>query len=331
MNKLHIQFQLLAFVTICSAGNLHAQEYGKPVSRIERSILEPTPIATAEVVVRTVATEVELPATKPTPDSTSGITSEELLQALSSKQQRFLQGIVLPWQDGSLTVTTPSIVTKIHVQEGQWVEAGDPILSFDDRVARATVEVARRSVEGTSAMEQAELQMQAAQSLLLRTQTAYRAGASSDFEMDAKRNEYNQALAAYQLQVESHRKAEAELSLADAELELKTIRAPFSGTVVHIPAKVGNALQAGDEAARVVSMTRLRVDLHMPTVLFGKVVGGQTLELQASSPVNRLVRAKVLYVSPVVEPTSGTFRVAFSIDNSARQLPSGFEVSFDQR
>ncbi len=331
MNTSHTQFHLFILIAICTAGNLHAQEHVKPVSRIERSFFEPIPIVTSEVPAHPVAFEPEHSRAKTNPKLKLGITSEYLAQALSSKQQRFLQGIVLPWQDGLLTVTTASIVTKIHVHEGQWVEAGDPILSFDDRVAQATLEVARRSVEGTSAMEQAKLQMQAARSLLLRTQTAYRADASSDFEIDAKRNEYNQALAAYQLQVESHKKAEAELSLAEAELELKTIRAPFSGTVVHVPAKVGNALKAGEEAARVVSMTRLRVDLHMPTVLFGKVLEGQTLELHASSPVNRMVPAKVLYVSPVVEPTSRTFRVAFSIDNSARRLPAGFEVSFDQR
>ena len=330
MNNLYTQSQLLALVACVFSGSLQAQDYGKPVSRIERSILEPTPIAVAEVNIRTVATEKGVAGPK-TSNFRPAISSEELLQSLSSKQQRFLQGIALPWQDGILTITTPSIVTKIHVKEGEWVEAGDPIVSFDDRVARATVEVARHSVEGTSAMQQAELQMQAAQSLLLRTQTAYRAGASSDFEMDAKQNEYNQTLAAYQLQVELHKKAKAELALAEAELELKTIRAPFSGTVVHIPAKVGNALQAGDKAARIVSMTRLRVDMHLPTALFGQVTQGQSLEFHASSPVSKTVRATVLYASPVVEPTSGTFRVSLSIDNSDRQLPSGFEVSFDQR
>ncbi|MEM7560411.1 MAG: HlyD family efflux transporter periplasmic adaptor subunit, partial [Planctomycetota bacterium] len=276
MNNLYTQSQLLAVVACFLSGSLHAQDYGKPVSRIERSILETTPIAVAEVNIRTVATEKEVAAAE-TPDFGPAISSEELLQSLTSKQQRFLQGIALPWQDGQLTITTPSIVTKIHVKEGQWVEAGDPIVSFDDRVALATVEVARQSVVGTSAMKQAELQMQAAQSLLIRTQTAYRAGASSDFEIDAKRNEYNQALASYQLQVESQKKAEAELALAEAELELKTIRAPFSGTVVHIPAKVGNALQAGDKAARIVSMTQLRVDMHLPTILFGRVSQGQSL------------------------------------------------------
>ena len=45
-----------------------------------------------------------------------------------------------------------------------------------------------------------------------------------------------------------------------------------------------------------------------------------------SSSIIANVHAKVVYVAPVVEPTSATFRVVFSIDNEALALPAGFEV-----
>ncbi|MEM7476195.1 MAG: efflux RND transporter periplasmic adaptor subunit [Planctomycetota bacterium] len=243
----------------------------------------------------------------------------------------FLQGIALPRQDGNLTVVAPSTVKKIFVEEGALVNAGDPIIGLDSRVAEAAVAVAERAVASKAAMDQAELAMNSAKSLLLRTEKAFRAGASGEFELEANKNAYEQSVALYQFQVEQHLKSKAELKLAEAELATKILRAPFAGTVVAIPAKLGSTLQPAELAARIVDLQILTVDMHLPTTLFGSLKRNQTISLLAAAPVNRKVSAKIRYISPVVEPTSGTFRVRFEISNKSEQLPAGFELWFPKK
>lgn len=241
-----------------------------------------------------------------------------------------LQGITKPSQDAELKVTTPGVVTRVHVREGDWVKAGDPLVTLDDRVAAAAVEVAKNAAESKAAVQQAEWALKAAHSILIRTEIAVRTQAASQFELQAKTNEYEQAHAAYELQVELSKKAVAELRLAEAELEQKTLRAPFAGQVLAIKAKLGNTLDLEDVAVRVADLSQLRVEMHLPIHLLGSIQKNRIYQLQANAPVDAVIPAFVQFASPVLEPTSGTFRTVFSVDNSDSQLPAGIELWFDE-
>ncbi len=237
-----------------------------------------------------------------------------------------LQGIALPIRDASLKPLMAGTITKIYVQEGEWVKAGTPLLSLDDRVARAAVAVAQSSAEATAALTQAELAVKQAESQYMRTEQALRSNASSEFEVQAKRNFYEQAVAQLREKQEAKKKALAELELATAQLELLTLRAPFDGQVMQIFGKLGNSIEPNQVAVRIADLDSISVELHAPISLFGKIQSTQRLQLNAAEPVGNELTAQVKYVSPVVEPTSSTFLIRLEIANPERKLPAGFEV-----
>ena len=238
----------------------------------------------------------------------------------------FLQGIAQPKRDALLKAAAGGLVSRISIGEGARVSTGQSLLTLDDRVEKASVSVAAQAAAAQAGLEQARVQLQVAQSIFERTQSAYQASASSNLELDAKRAELDQARAAYEAEREAIDRAKAELELANANLERLTLDAPFDGEVVALLAQVGSTVLPGDELLRVADLSTLRVEMHLPTELFGMVQSGATLTLHASKPVNRSIQAEVVFSAPVIEATSGTFRTILEIDNRDRSLPSGFEV-----
>ena len=238
----------------------------------------------------------------------------------------FLQGIANAKCDALLRLPEQGTITAIHVQEGAWVKAGTPLLTIDDSAAQAAMIVAKASAEAHAAADQAEFVMKQALTIVSRTRIALHANASSEFELQSKENLLDQATAAYELQIEQRKQAQAKLVLAEEQLKKRTLCAPFDVRVIQIHAGLGNTLDPTQIAAHVAKLNELVVEMLLPISLFNTLTAGEMRELQAAAPVHATVHAKVVYVAPVVEPHSATFRVVFSIDNETLALPAGFEV-----
>ncbi len=245
-------------------------------------------------------------------------------------QSPFLQGIAKAKFDALLRYADQGTITGIHVKEGEWVKAGTPLLTIDDNAARAAMIVAKASAEAHAATDHAQLAMKQAQTIVTRTRIALHANAASEFELQSKENQLDQATANYELQVELQKQAQAQLALAEEQLKKRTLSAPFDGRVIQIHAGLGNTIDPTQVAVHVAKLNELEVEMHLPVSLFGTIEAGETRQLRASAPVNGTVAAKVIYVAPIVEPTSATFRVVFAIDNEALTLPAGFEVWYQQ-
>ena len=246
--------------------------------------------------------------------------------ATSEPSTGFLQGIAKAKFDASLRMIEQGTISAIHVKEGEWVKAGSPLVTIDDSAALAAVTVARAAAEAHGAVDQARYAMEQAQTLLSRTRIALHANASSEFEVKAKTNQFDQAAANYQLRLEEQKQAQAQLVLAEEQLRKRTLHAPFDGRVIQIHVGLGNTIDPTQAAVHVAQLDQLEVEMHLPVSLFNTVAIGDTRSLRASAPVNAAIPAKVTYVAPVVEPTSSTFRVVFAIDNATLALPAGFEV-----
>ena len=104
------------------------------------------------------------------------------------------------------------------------------------------------------------------------------------------------------------------------------IQAPFNGEILRIEQSVGSAVDRGQPVIRVADITRLRATVFMPFSWFERVQPGRHMSLQASAPLDRLVDARVVSVEPVIDAATETFRCVVEIDNSDRDLPSGFTV-----
>jgi macrolide-specific efflux system membrane fusion protein len=238
-------------------------------------------------------------------------------------------------------------LARILVNEGDAVEANQSLAELDGRVAelalkQAELERAQAAAKAANALsvEYAAKALEVAKAELARSEesNAKFPNSISDSQLDVER------LTIEKLELE-RRQAEHELELARFDLELKTnameaaqlelelhsVRAPFSGIVALVRGRVGEWVQPGDAVLRLVAVDRLRAEgfiaADQAKQLLGRTVRFSLFdehEADAGGGDEPLTfEAKIGFVSPEVDPVSRQVRVWAEIDNADGRLRPG--------
>jgi RND family efflux transporter MFP subunit len=136
------------------------------------------------------------------------------------------------------------IVSRIYVQIGSHVKAGDPLFTIDDRAQRALIATDAAAVNATCAqMQQAKYELKLGNELIAKK-------VISEEDLETRRHAADTAEAQY-LQ------AQANLEAAKTDLDRLTVRAPVNGQVMQLKVRVGEYAPTGV--------------LMQPLILFGSV------------------------------------------------------------
>jgi HlyD family secretion protein len=124
------------------------------------------------------------------------------------------------------------IVSKIYVQIGSQVKAGDPLFTIDDRAQRALIATDTATVNATHAqMEQAKYELKLGDELIAKK-------VISQEDLETRRHTADTAEAQF-LQ------AQANLEAAKTDLERLTVRAPLDGQVMQLKVHLGEFAPTG--------------------------------------------------------------------------------------
>ena len=111
------------------------------------------------------------------------------------------------------------------------------------------------------------------------------------------------------------------------ELEKTQIRAPFDGLVARRYVRAGQRVAIGERLFWVTAEGPLRMKFTLPERFLGRVKRGE--ELVVTSPVGEGERhkARVIQLSPVVDPSSGTFDVMVELVAPSPHLHPGMTAA----
>jgi RND family efflux transporter MFP subunit len=144
----------------------------------------------------------------------------------------------------SIGTQIAGIVSKIYVQIGSHVKAGDPLFTIDDRAQRALIATDDAAVNATHAqMEQAKYELKLGNELIAKR-------VISEEDLETRRHAADTAEA-------QHLQAQANLEAAKTDLDRLTVRAPVDGQVMQLKVRVGEYAPTGV--------------LAQPLILFGSV------------------------------------------------------------
>ena len=122
------------------------------------------------------------------------------------------------------------------------------------------------------------------------------------------------------------KQAEAQLTTATLKLEKHSLKAPISGIVVSRGAEPGEVIKTMPEPRKIVEIETQDPILFVSQVseLFIPYLTDKTqTKVSVDALPGRFFNAKVHEISPSGDNSSRTFRVEFSIDNSALELKPG--------
>ncbi|MGN0710794.1 MAG: efflux RND transporter periplasmic adaptor subunit [Anaerovoracaceae bacterium] len=141
-----------------------------------------------------------------------------------------------------------SKIEKIHVKVGEYVNAGDVLVTYDEGNSGDTLASAQASIET------ANISLKAAQANLDRMEALYAVGGISDEEYEKAKDE----LATARAQV---KQANASYNSAADSVSDLVVRAEVSGTVVSVDAKEGQDIVSGTKILEIASYDDLEVSI----------------------------------------------------------------------
>jgi len=233
-----------------------------------------------------------------------------------------LECIIEPNQIVAIGSPVVGRIEDLLVERSDLVEAGQPLVELDSSVEVAAVAVAQARAE----MDGQILSSEAAAELDARKQErARKLFERNALSLDLKEEAETQAeLAKLELQQarEARRLAALELNQARAMLQRRTIHSPVSGVVVDRLMSPGEVVDE-ETILRVAEIDPLRVEVILPSVMFGSVEPGDRAAITPDVPGDQVHVASVTIVDRVIDAASGTFAVRLELPNPDHAIPGG--------
>ena len=210
--------------------------------------------------------------------------------------------------EATVVARVGGVVTEMLIEEGQYVEAGQPLARLNDERLRLEV-------------DRAETAQQRLKGVFERTETMYEKQLVSS-------ETYDQAKSDYEAQ-------RVTTELARLELTYATIRSPIAGWVSTRHIKTGNMVSPNDPTFQVTNLRALRAVLHLPERELAKLAVGQSATLHLDALPDQTFEGEVTLLSPVVDPETGTLRVTVAIQDPSRTAKPGMfgrvTIQYDRR
>jgi len=219
------------------------------------------------------------------------------------------------------------VISSIAVDTGKFVHKGDLLANIDGRQLSAqydSAEAKARSVSFDEKNWEARLSME--QVDFDRSQKMMDSGLITKQQLDHARFQ----LVAVQNELERERQdllnAQAEIRALDLELEKTRITAPFDGMVARRYVRAGQKVALGERLFWITATSPLQVKFTLPERFLGRLRSGAIVTVL--SPDDKSEHsARLIQVSPVVDPSSASIEVMAQLQTPTGTLRPGMTVN----
>lgn len=197
-------------------------------------------------------------------------------------------------QEVTVTTRVSGVIDSIQAERGEPVKKGQPLATLDQREFRLDLKAA----EETLSVSRADLR---------RYEELRRLNLTSEAEFEQKRSRHELAL--------------VELERAKLVIDRSVVRAPFDGIVVDRYARVGEKflVEESKPLFKVMALEPLLARAYLPGKTLETLKVGQEVWVVARDFPDVRSAGRVSFVSPVLDPGSGTVQVMVKV----RRDPQG--------
>ncbi len=166
-----------------------------------------------------------------------------------------LSGTVEAKQQAQLASLEAGLVKKIHVEIGDLVTSGQPLLELDNRLALLSLSNSKANLESAQVnLDEAIRLYKEAQNLSEKQVIAATLIAQREASVKASQAQLSQA--------------KAQVAFQQAIVERHILVAPFDGAIVNRQVEVGEWLSTQDDTFTLISQNNLRVNVSIPQEYF---------------------------------------------------------------
>jgi len=185
-----------------------------------------------------------------------------------------------------ITTKSQGELKKLFFKEGQEVKSGDIIGSLDSKKEKIEKELAKQEL----------------------------IAAKNDYLNSKKLKKYLPKDELTKKKNDSLRK-ESIHELKIYNFNAKQIKTPIDGIISKIFIKEGENVSTGQKAVEIVQVKKLIIDLDVDPKFLGDIERGSNLSFTSELHPNKKFKAKIFYVSPVIDKASGTINIKLNLNN----------------
>lgn len=214
------------------------------------------------------------------------------------------------------------LIERLHVDRGDAVRRGQTLVTLRGDIERANVVVAdtRSQVDADilaarASLELADQKVRRAEALVAQNFISSQSLDQARGEAEVARQKLKQVNSQQQIWIK-------ERAVAQAQLAVRTVTSPFAGVVVERYVNLGERVEERP-MVRIAVIDPLRVELLVPTALYGSLAKGDQIAVMPELPGAESLIATVQQVDKVFDAASNSFRVRLSLPNPGNKLPAG--------
>jgi len=220
-------------------------------------------------------------------------------------------GSFLPEEDVDLSAETPGQVKALLVDEGSYVQKGDPLLEIDREKASMAVK------ESEAMLKEASARLENSTTTLHRKKKLNSTGVIGQYELD-------DAITQVSLNQAIVDRIKAELNSARKTLKDTRVTAPIEGIISERLVSIGEYVKVGTDLLKIVDISPLKLSFTLPEKYAGTIKSGQTVEIFVTPYPGEIFTGTIYFVSPQVDRSTRTIKIKAKVSNDDFRLKPGF-------
>ena len=234
--------------------------------------------------------------------------------------------LIQPDSEAEVGSPVVGVVASVRVERGDVVRKGQVLARLRSQVEAASLKVAKTRAQADADVRAARANYVYLKKEYVRAEELFEQNFISKAALEKARAETKIAAEKF-LQAQKQLDVwKREVELAQAQLELRAIRAPFSGVITERHVTVGERIE-DKPMFRIARVDPLRVEVVVPAAMFGTVNDDMIARVTPDLPSMGQFDAKIVLVDRFVDAASNTFRVRASMPNPDGAIPSGLRCT----
>jgi membrane fusion protein (multidrug efflux system) len=258
------------------------------------------------------------------PHSSAGSTP---LSDTSDPKHFTTTGPLVAEQQADIAAERDGRVAQIAVEIGDHVRKGQLLALLDERTLRAACDSQKAHVASLHAqVVEWEAEQKSGESDLRRADIMRSEKIRSEEDWEHVRYKLDETIAEVARYRAEETAAQADLEMAKLQLEQSRIVAPFAGVVGRSSVRSTQEVKKGDVLFWITAVAPLHILFTVPESAMGAFRAGAPLELTTADYPNLRQPARILRVSPVVDPASGSVQVIGLVNHASPLLKPGMSM-----
>jgi RND family efflux transporter MFP subunit len=295
-----------------------------------RQIYKLAPIALLMVVTAACSSSPAAPVPSVATAEASTTAPNSTSQASAEAGDFVASGPIIVEDQVDVEAQRDGVVDRVLAEPGTPVKKGQLLAALDDRQVSADLEAARAKTRSTEDdLKNWEAEAKVLDSDYARAEKMWEAKIIPQEQLDHAK--YKAESDQWDVKRVSELLTNARQSEQSLELELEKtqITAPFNGIVARRYVRAGQTVARNDRLFWVTAIAPLRIRITLPEKFLGHVKSGAVMTVTPAEDLgsNRHYRAKVIEVSPVVDPASDTIEITAELSGDTSGLRPGMRAN----